>query len=276
MKPIEAETCVDAWLQACDYLLAQEADDWRAYNIVLQIANPLALPRQDHAVVAVLDGFLAERGGLPINTVVNTIFPAQLYLRHGAIRLQERYMTEIYPQVKHHPDWQWGTYAERLFSRKDSDGSEIKPLQDLLNKLKGQLALSGPNRATYELGTVDPFLDIPIYDPARDRYRPIGGPCLSHMSVKLTKDQRVMLTGFYRSHFYVQRALGNFFGLAHLQHFIAKETGCEPGPLISHSSMAQLELKPKKKNGTDHEKWGRAAVVDLIARCHASRQPNAA
>lgn len=276
MKPIEAETCVDAWLQACDYLLAQSVDDWRAYNIILQIADPLALPRQDHAVVAVLDRFLTERGGLPINTVVNTIFPAQLYLRHGAARLQERYMTEIYPQVKQHPDWQWGTYAERIFSRKDCDGTEVKPLQDLLEKLKGQLALPGPNRATYELGIVDPFLDIPIYDPARDRHRPIGGPCLSHVSVKLTKDKRIMLTGFYRSHFYVQRALGNFLGLAHLQHFIAKEVGVESGPLVCHSSMAQLELKPKRKNGPDHEKWGKPAVVELIASCHAARQLNAA
>lgn len=276
MKPIEAETCVDAWLQACDYLLAQNADDWRAYNVILEIANPLALPREDSAVVTVLDQFLVERGGLPISTVVNTIFPAQLYMRHGAASLHERYMTEIYPQVKRHPDWQWGTYAERMFSRTACDGTEIKPLQDLLTKLKGQLASSGPTRAAYELGTVEPFLDLPIYDPARDRHRPIGGPCLSHVSVKLTKDQRVMLTGFYRSHFYVQRALGNLLGLAHLQHFIAKEAGVESGPLICHSSMAQLELKPKKKNATDQEKWGKPAVVDLIARCHAARRPNAA
>lgn len=276
MKPIEAETCVDAWLQACDYLLARDTDGWRAYNVILEIANPLALPLEDNAVVTVLNQFLVERGGLPINTVVNTIFPAQLYMRHGAASLHERYMTEIYPRVKRHPDWQWGTYAERLFSRKACDGGEIKPLQDLLAKLKGQLALSGPNRAAYELGTVEPFLDLPIYDPARDRHRPIGGPCLSHVSVKLTKDQRVMLTGFYRSHFYVQRALGNLLGLAHLQHFIANEAGVECGPLICHSSMAQLELKPKKKNGPDHEKWGKPAVDDLIARCHAARRPNAA
>lgn len=276
MKAIEAETCADAWLQACDYLLAQESDDWRAYNIVLEIADPLALPHPDRAVVEVLDQFLIERGGLPINTVVNTIFPAQLYLRHGFARLQERYMTEIYPQVKRHPDWQWGTYAERIFSRRGYDGTEIKPLESLLEKLKGQLALPGPNRAAYELGTIDPFLDIAIYDPARDRNRPIGGPCLSHLSVKLTKDKRVMLTGFYRSHYYVQRALGNFLGLAHLQHFIAEQTHVEPGPLICHSSIAQLELKPKRKNGPDHEKWGKSAVVDLIGRCHAARQQSAA
>jgi hypothetical protein len=45
---------------------------------------------------------------------VNTIFPALLHQHHGADRLTQRYVTEIYPCVKRHPDWQWGTYAQRL------------------------------------------------------------------------------------------------------------------------------------------------------------------
>ena len=195
---------------------------------------------------------------------MNTIFPAQLYQRYGAAGLSERYLMQIYPTIKRHPDWQWGTYAQRIFERVDAAGSPIRPLDVLVEKLRFQLASAGPNRAAYELGTVDPFLDIPIYDPARDRSRPIGGPCLTHLSVKLTCDRRLMLTGFYRSHFYVQRALGNLLGLAHLQHFIAQETRCELGPLVCHSSMAQLELKTKSKNGVEHEKWGKAAVSALV------------
>jgi len=215
-----------------------------------------------------VDTFLTTRGGLSINSVVNTIFPALLYQRHGATGLGDRYLTEIYPTVKRHPDWQWGTYAQRLFKRIDHTGSDVKPLETLVNKLRSQLALNGPQRAVYELGTVDPFMDIPIYDPVSDRNRPIGGPCLTHLSVKLTADRRVMLTGFYRSHFYVQRALGNLLGLAHLQHFIAKETGLELGPLVCHSSMAQLDLQSRK--------WGKAAVTELLAQARAVRQPAAA
>lgn len=37
MKAIEAQTCVDAWLQASAFLLQQP--DWRAYTIVLEIAE---------------------------------------------------------------------------------------------------------------------------------------------------------------------------------------------------------------------------------------------
>ncbi len=271
MKPIPAATCVDAWLRACDHLLTKIDDHWRDYNLILEIGNPLQMTPSDHAVVRVLDRFLVEHGGLPFNTVVNTIFPAQLYLRHGADGVYDRYMSEVYPQVKKHPDCSWGTYAQRIICRTDTAGTTIHPLHDLVDKLKTQLTLSGANRAVYELGTIDLFLDIPIYDPALDRMRPIGGPCLSHLSFKLGPDHQLHLTAFYRSHYYVQRALGNLFGLAHLQHFVAQEAGLEIGTLTCISSVAQLDLA-----GTGTTKWGKTAVRALIAECHAARHAAAA
>ena len=269
MKPIFADTCVDAWLQGCDHLLAQEQDAWRDYNLVSEIANPLALPRNERAVVDILNRFLVERNALPFSTVVNTIFPAQLYQRHGAAGVYQRYVSDVLPHVLKHPDCAWGTYAQRILCRVDADGTEFSPLRALIAKLKSQLAIKGTNRGTYELGTVDPLLDIPIYDPASsDRSRPNGGPCLSHISVKLTADHRVMLTGVYRSHYWVQRTLGNLFGLAHLQHFIAQEAGLKMGPLICHSTMAQLE--------THRKRWNASHVPGLVARCHAAHSLAAA
>lgn len=265
MKPIYATTCVDAWLQACDHLLSQDQDDRRDYNIISEIANPLAMLAPDRAVVDIVNRFFVGHGGLPFSTVVNTIFPAQLYQRHGAAGVYDRYVSDVLPEVRKHPDCTWGTYAQRILCRVDADGSTFSPLKALIEKLMSQLAISGTNRGTYELGTIDPLLDIPIYDPASsDRSRPNGGPCLSHISVKLAADRRVMLTGFYRSHYYVQRALGNLFGLAHLQNFIAQEAGLQLGPLVCHSSMAQLELASKR--------WGVHDVRDLVARCHAAQQ----
>ncbi|MEZ5972602.1 MAG: hypothetical protein R3C31_12390 [Hyphomonadaceae bacterium] len=262
MKAIEAQTCVEAWLAACDYL-TQSDDAWRAYNVVLEIAEPLKLGEDERAVVGILDQFLTDRGGMPFNTVVNTIFPAQLYQRHGAEGVYERYLSEVYPQIEKHPDCSWGTYAQRILCRTDALGETIYPLRDLVNKLKGQLQMSGPNRAVYELGLIDPFMDIPIYDPAQDRTRPIGGPCLSHLSFKLGPDRRLHLTALYRSHWYVQRALGNLFGLAHLLHFVADEAGLKLGSLICLSSMAQLDTKPKA--------WGKGDVKTLLAQFHAAK-----
>lgn len=268
MKAIEAVTCVDAWLQACDHLLTQQVDDWRAYNVVLEMAEPILLPAGDRMVVELLNRFLTDKGGLPFNTVVNTIFPAQLYVQHGAAGIYDRYISEVYPKIKRHPDCSWGTYAHRILCRTAADGSTMNPLKDLVEKLRGQLTTSGPNRAVYELGIIDLFLDIPVYDPRSDRMRPLGGPCLSHLSFKLTADRRLMLTAFYRSHYYVQRALGNLFGLAHLQHFVAQETGLTVGPLICHSSVAILDQTSGK--------WGKGAIRDLIGDCHAARIRNVA
>jgi hypothetical protein len=268
MKAIEASTCVDAWLQGCDHLLLQRDDAWRAYNMILEIAEPLALPANERDVVMVLDRFLNEHKGLPFNTVVNTIFPAQLYQRHGAAGVYDRYLSEVYPKIKDHPDCSWGTYAQRILCRTDAAGSTIHPLRDLIDKLKVQLGMKGANRAVYELGIIDPFFDIPLYDPAADRTRPLGGPCLSHLTFKLGPDRRLYLTALYRSHWYVQRALGNLFGLAHLQHFVAQETELELGPLVCVSSVAQLEVQSGK--------WGKNDVKDLIAKCHAARRRMAA
>jgi hypothetical protein len=261
MTAIEADTCVDAWLQACTFLLDQP--EWRSYTIVLEIADPLALPSRDRALHDIVDEFLRRKNGLPISTVVNTIFPAQLYERHGAAGVYKRYPA-LHPKIQCHDDARnWGTYAMRMIERTDHKGKVIHPLQDLVAKISGQAKLSGGKRAAYELGTVDLFADIPIYEPGSDRAPILGGPCLSHVSVKLTPEHAVHLTGFYRSHYYVQRALGNFLGLAHLQHFIAQEAGIEMGPLVVHSSMAQLD--------TLGGHWGTADVRKLIERCVATR-----
>ena len=252
MKPIEAETCVDAWLQGCDYLLEQAA--WRGYSLVLEITNPIALPAGDRASYELVDAFLTEKGGLPVNTVVNTIFPARHYFRHGANGLYDSYINKIYPGISQHPDFDWGTYFFRLIQREDRNGKTISPLNDLVEKLKSQLATTAPNRAVYELSSFDLFLDIPIYDPGSDRKRPLGGPCLTHLSFSIGYDKNLLLTAFYRSHYYVQRALGNLLGLAHLQNFVAEQTGLAVGPLVCISSMAQLDISSKKRGKNDVKK----------------------
>jgi len=259
MKAIEAKTCVDAWLQASTFLLKQPA--WRAYNLVLDIADPLALSPRDRAVHDIVDGFLRRNGQMPINTVVNTIFPAQLYASNGSNGVYEEYPAR-YPSIQCHRNAQhWGTYAMRMIQRTDHEGNTIYPLRDLVAKLSGQARRNGGKRAAFEIGTFDPFADIPIYDPGRDRGPIMGGPCLTHVSAKLTPEHAILLTGFYRSHYYVQRALGNMFGLAHLQNFIAREAGVKVGPLVIHSSMAQLDMSQGH--------WGTRDIRKLIGDCLA-------
>lgn len=46
----------------------------------------------------------------------------------------------------------------------------------------------------------------------------------------------------YRNQYFIQRALGNYLGLARLQRFVATAVGLEQGPLTVHAFHAQLDL----------------------------------
>lgn len=257
MKPIIAETCTQAWLKAATHLQIQS--EARDYNLILEIADPMAMREDEKTIYAVVNTFLTKHGKHSLNTVINTIFPAGFYTREGADKVIENY-SAIARKVRHHPDnRRWGTYAYRMLTkRKDARNREFVPLQVIIEKLITQLKNSSTLRAVYEVNLIDPMVDIPIYEADTDRNNTIGGPCLSHLSFKLKDDHRLMLTAFYRSHYYVQRALGNLFGLAWLQDFVATKVGVKSGELVCISSMGILE--------TD-KLWGKPDTAALLTRC---------
>ena len=61
-----------------------------------------------------------------------------------------------------------------------------------------------------------------------------------HVSVKLDHG-KVRINATYRSHYYVQRLLGNLLGLARLQYFLAHEANLDIGPLTINSTYAKLD-----------------------------------
>lgn len=134
------------------------------------------------------------------------------------------------------------------------------PLACLIKKLKSQLQKNNTKRAAYELNPYDPILDIPIYDDCLDGAQTLGYPCLSHLSFKVTSDRRLMLVAFYRSHHYIQRALGNLYGLGWLQHYVATQAGIEPATLLCISSMAMLDTSSKQ--------WGSSDIENLLDECN--------
>jgi len=100
-----------------------------------------------------------------------------------------------------------------------------------------------------------------LYDPQKDRKRRRGGPCLSHVSLKVRDRKELLLTAVYRSHHYIERALGNLIGLSRLQAFICNETRLEPGPLVCVSTYAVLDTG----SGHDGGSWGKPLVKALLA-----------
>jgi hypothetical protein len=206
-----------------------------------------------------VDSLLIPAGCPVCNTVAETIFPAWEYKRHGLDGVFSVYPDEVYPVIKSLPANEWGTYAYRLVRREGDGGKLYNPLERVVTKLKGELENSGPKRAVYELDMLGNALST--YSAAQDWNRYRGGQCLSHISLKLGPSKELYLTALYRYQFFIRKGLGNFLGLARLQHFIAREVGIETGPLVCHATLANLD----RETGN----WGLQEVDRLTTKLDA-------
>ncbi|MCF5182969.1 hypothetical protein GIV96_24585 [Pseudomonas syringae] len=244
---IQHDRVVSAWLAAARHLTT--CPDYTARNLVLEIASPGLLDAQDRNVIGAVDAAIRHRWpGLSVQTVAGTIFPNEIYRRDGRPAFYETYLNAMAHGMK---AGTWGTYAYRMMHRVSRDGQTIfNPLEVIVRKL--QASKTGRSfQAVYELGVVDIEYDIeddgfgfelPLYDPASDRNKPMNMPCLSHLSFKVT-GEKLDLTAVYRSHWYGQRALGNLLGLSNLHKFVSDESGFERGALTCIATHAFLDVE---------------------------------
>ena len=259
MELLKAQTIPEIWLLGVEYLASLKPRE--DFDVFLNVATPTVLTEKDAEVSKLVGDFLKCHNGTPVETVADTIFPIQDYIRGG-----QKGVFEIYPNrmAKIHRarasiDRGWGCYAMRFIQQKDHDGNEFNPLQYILEKMKKH----GKYKASYELNIGSPFTEeLPIYDSATDRKRLYGGPCLSHISIKIDNG-KVRLNATYRSHYYVQRLLGNLLGLARLQYFLAHETGLEMGSLTINSTFAHLDIGSDSGKGS----WNVKQITTLIETC---------
>lgn len=253
---IPERNIVAAWLTAMEHLSTSPRHE--DFNVILEIATPLDVDDGDRAVAAYINRFLTGHGVQALHTVANTIFPDDLYRRYGADGVYEHYPENVYPRLRKCPKNSWGTYAHRMVRRTNASGNVVNPLRTVVTRLQTEITGGGnPKRARYELNMVDPFVDLSTSDPTLPGDgRAMGGPCLSHLSFKI-RDGAVALTAFYRSHYYVERALGNLLGLANLLRFVSAETGLQAGVLTCISSMAKI----------DTGSWNLSEVERLLGEC---------
>ncbi len=257
MKAIDSEkTLAKTWLAATRYLRGQPHQE--AFDLVLEMETPSLADDRDFQIQRVVDERLCRHDMHPLFTVAETIFPGWLYKKYGTKGVYDVYPDEIITALREgkHPDYNWGTYAYRMVHRTAIDGSVYNPLKICIEKMKTQMATNGPKRSCYEVGLLDDDLfgvgfDLPLYDARPDRRRTMSGPCLAHISVKLTREKTVRLVALYRLHYYIAKALGNFLGLARLQHFIADQLGIGVGPLVCHSTLAKLDTEDMSMKEVD-------------------------
>src|SRR5487761_2310670 len=254
MELIKGETAPAVWLSAVEHV--QRCANGEDFDVFLHIAQPTVLSKEDAAVYNELDGFLKSHGAFGVHTVAETIFPLDHYIHAGARGVFDDYPEKIHAIQKARTDGNWGCYAYRMLRQTDFAGETFNPLEDIVEKIKKH----GKYRATYELGQGRSYEDeIKIYDPVTDRKRLRGGPCLSHLSMKV-HDHKIRFNATYRSHYYVRRLLGNLVGLGRLQYFVARETGLEVGGLTINSTFARLDVGEGEGAGG---RWGKRDVEAL-------------
>jgi thymidylate synthase len=229
---------------------AVQAAGGEAYNVIIDIENPLAEDATDTAIIKMVDQHLRDHHAYSISTVANTIFPEATLRRYGPVDFYDAYHERVFPRMKRMTR-DWGRYFDRLTRWTKVHGGEIttiNPLEDLIAFMQRQLTRNRTYRNVYEMT---------IYDPTRDAGKPSNRQCLSFLSFKLTADRRLLLTAIYRNHTYISRGLGNFIGLGRLQAFVAEQSGATLGSLTCVSTHAQI----------DTDGWSKAEAGELIQSC---------
>lgn len=247
--------CASAWREGVRQVNAQHGHE--AYNVVIDVEDPLANADLRDGRVAVVNSFL-EKYDKSVETIANTIFPEALYLRHGAPDFFGVFDERVLEKVRRSRRWS-GYYFERMINLPGADGKPINQLWEIIARMKDPKVMA---RNKFELSIFDPLRDV---DDS-----PYGGQCLSHGSFKLmTGDPRVLtLTVMYRNHFYIEKLLGNLVGLGRLMRFVAKEAELIVGPLTVISTHALID-----QPGGCH----RSDIIELLSKFdHAAGAPEPA
>lgn len=243
---------VPTWLAAARHLMLCGRTD---SNLVLEISDPNTITAEDRVLMRSLDAAVEPRGLYPLNSVAGTIFPLDVYRRHGRPAFYDEFNRMM---ERGKAKGTWGTYAQRMIVRRDRKSADVlNPLELIVQRISNAGQPAGASfKNSYELGVAVPEEDLtdfaedvggelPTYAPDIDQNQWYGFPCLSHLSFKRVPSGEhfaVNLTAVYRSHRYCERALGNLLGLAQLQWFVAKEARLQVGTLTCLSTHAELDV----------------------------------
>ena len=236
-----------AWAQTL--LTVADLPDRKAFHTITSIAD---VTGQDSSLRQMAEELLSERNLDGIDTVANTLFPAAMAAAEpDPVRLGERYL-RLLPQLKkldRRNDK--GTYFQRLVGYPGPSGTTVNQLADLVRKLRVENESTRPKSARYEVSLEQPGT-VPIFDPERDTSA-MAFPCLSLLSFQLDHGQQLHTVAHYRSQYLLQRAYGNYLGIAGLMQYVATAAGLRPGRLTVVAGMATADRVNKALIGRVRE-----------------------
>jgi hypothetical protein len=250
----------DAWLGALE--AAEQTRDGRLLHAVLAITAPEAPVAN---TVACNDALLLPRGDHSVDTVANTLFPANLYsppdidyspeIARDALDQLDAASDGLYTAYRDMlPDLctfsgnDRGTYFGRLVSWPGKTGEGYNQLHRRVTQLRSHRnqGHSAANAADLAVEGVAELEDATVEAVGLQMYktndeRQMAFPCLVHLDISVVHG-RLSLMAVYRHWHLVHKAYGNLIGLTRLLHFLSQQTGYEPGELMIHATVANAEL----------------------------------
>ena len=252
---VHGSTLSEAWLNAVQVVDA--APGRRLFHLVTRISDPVT---EEPCIRAAADTLLRDLGLAPVDTVANTIFPAQLAATSaGPGELAQRYR-RMYPTLRRlHKSNRKGTYFGRIVAH-PAAGGERDQLADLIERLNTELRTRGPKSARYEMNITGPGElaqpaekcpaeepsdggPVHVYAAGKDT-SPMGFPCLSFCSFQLDGDTLHMVAQ-YRYQYLIERGYGNYLGLGRLLGYVCTTVGLRPGQLMIIAGAAAVDSAPR-------------------------------
>ena len=209
MLTVHEPNLSSAWAKA---FLAASAPGVSALAPLVVVIDLNGGPIKEYpAVRCEVDAFLKLHSKHSCAETASTIFPKTLWNPHASRhQLYSRYLN-ILPRLKKVPANHYGIYFERLVSY---GGTKSNQLEHLISTYLG-----GNHRASALLASV--------FDPSRDHtnQKQRGFPCLHQVTFTPLNAGELGVTGFYATQYLIDRAYGNYLGLANLGQFVAHEIG---------------------------------------------------
>lgn len=230
---IEDANLSRAWARG--YLAAFDANE--VHPLVVDVTGfTSGVPEEDMPIRRALDTLLRKGKLQRIDTVASTIFPASLWNPEAPrARLYERYKRVLRRVIRYRGN-RYGTYFQRLIS---FGPQEINQLEHVLETW----ARGNRRRSALVASTIDPSRDH-THQPRR------GFPCLQQVCFLPQRDGGLAVAGFYATQDMLERAYGNYIGLARLGRFMASEMGlrfermtCVAATARRDSGLSKAELR---------------------------------
>ena len=248
---VRGTTVSEAWLNAVQ--VVDSAPERRLFQLVTRIGDPVT---EEPGIRTAADTLLDDLNLAPVDTVANTIFPAQLAATSaGPGELTQRYK-KVYPTLRRlHKSNRKGTYFGRIVAH-PVIGGERDQLADLIERLNTELRTPGPKSARYEMNisgagelassaeacpAVESIDGGPVHVYRADKdTSPMGFPCLSFCSFQLDGNTLHMVA-HYRYQYLIERGYGNYLGLGQLLGYVCAAVGLQPGQLMIIAGVAAVD-----------------------------------